>query len=141
MFLIHPSPVLYDIEVKKLTILRRPKDLCQDAVDFDCDTPDSKGMRADKLWHTMPGLWEQEMLRHRDAEMIEIAYLNQGVDLRGFPRLRKFVGGESVVPCNAINIYEGTAVMLNDHPLYDDHSDRDVAPIVLCMKYRLFLSL
>lgn len=63
MFLIHPSPVLYDIEVKKLTTLRRPKDLCQDAVDFDCDTPDSKEMRADKLWQSMPGL-----LRTGDVE-------------------------------------------------------------------------
>lgn len=42
-------------------------------------------------------------MKHRNAEMVEITYLNQGVDPKGFPRLRKFVVRESVVHCDAVN--------------------------------------
>lgn len=57
---------------------------------------------------------EQVMLKHRDAEIVEITYLNQGVDLRGFLRQRKFIVRESVVLCDAVNRNKGTVVMLND---------------------------
>lgn len=46
---------------------------------------------------------EHVMLKHRDAEIVEITYLNQGVDLRGFLRMQKFIVRESVVLCNAVN--------------------------------------
>lgn len=57
---------------------------------------------------------EQVMLKHRDAEIVEITYLNQGVDLRGFLRLRKVIVRESVVLCDAVNRNKGTVVRLND---------------------------
>lgn len=57
---------------------------------------------------------EQVMLKHRDAEIVEITYLNQGVYLRGFLRLRKFIVRESVVLCDAVNRNKGTVVMLNN---------------------------
>lgn len=57
---------------------------------------------------------EHVMLKHRDAEIVEITYLNQGVDLRGFLRMQKFIVRESVVLCNAVNRNKGTVVMLND---------------------------
>lgn len=57
---------------------------------------------------------EQVMLKHRDAEIVEITYLNQGVDLRGFLRLRKVIVRGSVVLCDAVNRNKGTVVRVND---------------------------
>lgn len=58
-------------------------------------------------------MWGQNMIRYRDVEILTIEYLNQGVDLRQFPRLRKFVVREAVVSCKDI-IYSETIIILNN---------------------------
>ncbi|XP_062596615.1 uncharacterized protein LOC134258070 [Saccostrea cucullata] len=60
-------------------------------------------------------VWDQNMLKwFRDVEMMEINYLNHGVDLKQFPRLRKFVVREAVVSCEDIISGETIIIILND---------------------------